>query len=92
MDQRCDDAFLGSLPAWLDKNGNEESKISTGYGIATMAWMHRNKRLKPEWNTCGIIMDFFNFLLTRQWGYISNQIAYSFGYCTMDNEWQKVFC
>lgn len=79
-----------SMFSWKDKEGNEEVKMSTGYGLATLAWLHKNKQISREWNTCGTIMDFLTFLLTKQCGFISDQLAYSFGYSTQDNEWQAV--
>lgn len=64
--------------------------MSTGYGLSSLAWLHKNDRISNEWNACGSIMDFFNFLLTKKCGIISDQIAYSFGYATNNNTWQEV--
>jgi hypothetical protein len=75
---------------WKDVNGNREGAISTGYGMATLAWLNKNQLILPEWNTCGTIMDFFTFLITKKCGVISDQLAYSFGYLRDDNEWQEV--
>jgi hypothetical protein len=65
--------------------------MSTGYGLATLAWLKKNQLLRPEWNACGTIMDFFNFLLTGTCGVMSDQLAYSFGYyIAEENDWQQV--
>ena len=74
-DQRCDDQFLESLlqsPA-----GN---KVATGYGLATLLWLHRESQL-DGYTMSGTIMDFVVWLLTRSERVLmTNHNATSWGY------------
>lgn len=64
--------------------------MATGYGLATMTWLVKNHKLKPNWDSCGTIMDFLSIyfegdkFLSK---FISNQNAYSWGYSN-GLEWQ----
>uniref|UniRef100_A0A914DLL0 Carbohydrate kinase FGGY N-terminal domain-containing protein n=1 Tax=Acrobeloides nanus TaxID=290746 RepID=A0A914DLL0_9BILA len=70
-----------TLPKWLKKTGEEESKISTGYGLATLAWLQAHNQLNESWDRAGTIMDFFISLISKNKdSFISDQNAYSWGY------------
>uniref|UniRef100_A0A1I7SUH2 FGGY_N domain-containing protein n=1 Tax=Bursaphelenchus xylophilus TaxID=6326 RepID=A0A1I7SUH2_BURXY len=89
MDQRCDESFLHSLPLWENETGAKESNVSTGYGLATLIWLHKHGLINKRWDRCGTIMDFVVFSLGVKEYFISDQLAFSWGYMTNKGEWQK---
>ncbi|KAK9890940.1 hypothetical protein WA026_012279 [Henosepilachna vigintioctopunctata] len=77
QDNRCSKEFLNSLPI-----PNSHLQIYTGFGIATMYWMIKNR---PEellkYDHAGTIQDFaVSMLCDSEQHYISEQNASSWGY------------
>ena len=81
QDGRCTEEFLRSLPCTT-----QPTKISTGYGCASLAWLHRNKLdLLNQFDTSGTIMDLLVCVLcgagrphmsthnANSWGYFDLQ-------------------
>eukprot|EP00117_Sycon_ciliatum_P018272 scpid82785/ scgid16947/ Sedoheptulokinase; Carbohydrate kinase-like protein len=85
-DGRCDTAFLNSLPT--PSNG----RLSTGFGCATLAWMHRHASEAWVQQMCaaGTVMDLLVACLTSQQDapVMSEQCAASWGYYNWeDRQW-----
>ncbi|CAG9761181.1 unnamed protein product [Ceutorhynchus assimilis] len=77
QDNRCDPAFLASLP-----EPESNLKIATGFGCATIFWFTKNKPEKlKKFNCAGTITDFaVAILCDLDKPVISNQNAASWGY------------
>ncbi|XP_072382089.1 sedoheptulokinase-like [Diabrotica undecimpunctata] len=77
QDNRCDPAFLATLPV-----PESHLNISTGFGVATMFWMYKNKPEKlTKYNCSGTIADFAVAMLCNlDKPVISYQNAASWGY------------
>lgn len=75
-DQRCTDDFLKGLPT------SSFGSISTGYGAATLLWLHQHSRSFLEsFTKCGTIMDLLVWLLARDnQVYMTPHNAKSWGY------------
>lgn len=74
-DQRCSDQFLKSLTP-----SPSGSNVATGYGQATLLWLHRDSQL-DGYTMCGTIMDFVVWLLTQSKHVLmTNHNAKSWGY------------
>ena len=80
QDQRCDSSFLNQLPP-----SPPFCKISTGFGIATLAWLQKEFNNLDKYDMCGTIMDFIVWLLTET-DYVSmtSHNANSWGYFDID--------
>lgn len=81
QDGRCTEEFLSSLPS-----AAQQTKISTGYGCASLAWLRKNKLdLLNRFDTAGTIMDLLVCVLcgigkplmcthnANSWGYFDLQ-------------------
>ena len=77
QDGRCTEEFLSSLPCTA-----QPTKISTGYGCASLAWLQKNKLdLLNRFDTSGTIMDLLVCVLCGAGKpQMSNQNANSWGY------------
>jgi len=86
QDGRCTEEFISSLP-----HTAQPSKISTGYGCASLAWLHRNKMdLLNKFDTSGTIMDLLVCILCGAGKpHMSSQNANSWGYFDLQTkQWE----
>ena len=86
QDGRCTEDFLRTLPRTA-----QHTKISTGYGCASLAWLQRNRlSFLEQFDRAGSIMDLF---ICRLCGVanpvMSTHIAKSWGYFDLQsNQWE----
>lgn len=83
-DKRCSDEFLSSLP-------DSSLHIASGYGCATIFWLHQHMLGYFEQYDCaGTVMDFLvSYLIASDFANISTQNACSWGYYDQENkQWE----
>ena len=81
QDQRCDRLFLDSLPS-----SPPFCKISTGFGLATLAWLQKEYADVNSFDMCGTIMDFVTWLITDSCDVMmTSQNANSWGYFNVES-------
>lgn len=85
QDRRCSADFLRKLPPSLPF-----CNLSTGFGIATLAWMNGEYRNLDQYDMCGTIMDFVTWLLSAtDCVMMTSHNANSWGYYNIEkNEWE----
>ncbi|CAB3402827.1 unnamed protein product [Caenorhabditis bovis] len=77
-----DEHFLESLPKW------ESGRVYPGFGIATLAYLHKIQDLK-NFDRCGTIMELFSCYLTKsKIAFMSEHNAHSWAYCN-NGCWQE---
>ncbi|VDN55124.1 unnamed protein product [Dracunculus medinensis] len=82
MDSSIPTEFILKLPKW------REGELHQGYGMVTLAWLHKNHLIDIHWNRCGTIMDMFNCYITQKDECIMGiQTAFSWGYCDYFGRW-----
>ncbi|KAH0819676.1 hypothetical protein GEV33_003118 [Tenebrio molitor] len=87
QDSRCDPAFLATLPV-----PRSHLRVYTGFGVATIFWMAKNKPEKlKRYNCSGTIQDFAVAMLCNlPKPVMSDQIAASWGYFDcVNHRWNK---
>ena len=86
QDGRCTEDFLRTLP-----NTTQPTKISTGYGCASLAWLQRNRpSYLNNYDRAGTIMDLFVCTLCGDSKPVmSTHNANSWGYFDLQsNQWE----
>ena len=86
QDGRCTEDFLRTLP-----KSAQPTKISTGYGCASLAWLQKNRpSFLNQFDSAGTIMDLFVCLLCGvAKPVMSTQNANSWGYFDLQsNQWE----
>lgn len=86
QDGRCTEELLRALPKTA-----QHTKISTGYGCATLAWLQRHRpSYLDQFDKAGTIMDLFVYTLCGAYeSMMSTQNANSWGYFDLQsNQWE----
>lgn len=86
QDGRCTEDFLRTLPRTVQR-----TKISTGYGCASLAWLQRNRHsFLDQFDKAGTVMDLFVCRLCGMTDPVmSTHNANSWGYFDLQsNQWE----